>query len=106
MKPEFYWNDVDGHSGLHIGDKLVATIHQEGDVFYLVAIVGNVRYCYHKLEAKNLEQAKKITVDLLRETYFDEYMRVTHEADDLLAISDELVHISWAMEREAERNKK
>ena len=104
MKPEFYWNDVDGHSGLHIGDKLIATIHQEGDVFYLVAIVGSVRYCYHKLEAKNLEQAKKITVDLLHETYFDEYMRVIHEADDLLAIADRLVHISWEMERK--RNKK
>ena len=99
-----YWKDEENVSGLHIGEKLIATIRQEGDVFYLVAIAGNVRYCYHKLEAKNLEQAKKITVDLLHEAYFDEYMRVTHEANDLLAIADRLVHISWEMERK--RNKK
>lgn len=95
MVTKNFWNDVDGHTGLHIGDKLVATIHQEDDAFYLVAVAGSVRYCYHKLSTNNLEKAKEETVSLLAETYWNEYMRITHEADDLLNVYDGLNHIAW-----------
>lgn len=95
MKPEFYWNDVDGHSGLHIGDKLVATIHQEDGVFYLVATAGSVRYCYHKLNALYLEEAKRETVNILRDAYWDEYMRITHESDDILSMYDAVTYIKF-----------
>ena len=100
MVTEYFWNDVDGHSGLHIGDKLIATIHQESDVFYLVAVAGSVRYCYHKLNANNLEQAKKVTVDLLFDTYWEEYIKHVDEANAMFGMCDSLNDIAKKLRKE------